>query len=108
MPQRAARRRSIPRADHETLADLRYHIRRLVRIREEVARAAGIEPQQYVERLQIRHHATRGGRRIDIAWRGCPRKLALYSLAELRTGGPELASRLTRVIALNGGQRRGR
>jgi DNA-binding MarR family transcriptional regulator len=67
-----------PRVDYETLADLRYHIRRFLRIREEAARAAGIEPQQYLvllqikglaqrrpatigaltERLQIRHHAT--------------------------------------------------
>jgi len=34
------------------------------------------------------------------------RKLALYSLAELRTGGPALASTLTRVIELNGGRPR--
>jgi len=67
-----------PRVDYESLADLRYHIRRFLRVREEAARAAGIEPQQYVvllqvkglerrqpatigalaERLQIRHHAT--------------------------------------------------
>ena len=67
-----------PRVDYETLADLRYHIRRFLRVREEAARAAGIEPQQYLvllqikglalrrpatigvltERLQIRHHAT--------------------------------------------------
>ena len=64
--------------DYETLADLRYHIRRFLRVREEAARAAGIEPQQYLlllqvkglaghrpvtigtlaERLQTRHHAT--------------------------------------------------
>jgi hypothetical protein len=74
----AARRRSTPRVDYETLADLRYHIRRFLRVREEAARAAGVEPQQYLlllqvkgferrepatigaltERLQIRHHAT--------------------------------------------------
>ena len=34
------------------------------------------------------------------------RKLALYSLAELRTGGPALASTLTRVIELIGGRPR--
>jgi hypothetical protein len=64
--------------DYETLADLRYHIRRFIRVREDAARAAGVEPQHYVvllqikgferrqpatigaltERLQIRHHAT--------------------------------------------------
>jgi DNA-binding MarR family transcriptional regulator len=130
-----------PRVDYETLADLRYHIRRFLRIREEAARAAGIEPQQYLvllqikglaqrrpatigaltERLQIRHHATvqlvdrlaqRGmvrRRRAEVDRRGVVvqltargevtlRKLALHSLAELRTAGPALASILTRVI----------
>jgi len=130
-----------PRVDYETLADLRYHIRRFLRIREEAARAAGIEPQQYLvllqikglaqrrpatigaltERLQIRHHATvqlvdrlaqRGmvrRRRAEVDRRGVVvqltargevtlRKLALHSVAELRTAGPALASILTRVI----------
>ena len=148
MPNRAARRRSIPRVDYETLADLRYHIRRFVRVREEAARAAGVEPQQYVallqvkgferrrpatigaltERLQVRHHATvqlvdrlsRRGlvrrRRAELDRRGVVveltprgeavlRKLAINSLAELRSGGPALASTLTRVIELNGGGR---
>jgi len=142
-------RESPPRVDYQTLADLRYHIRRFLRVREEAARAAGVEPQQYVlllqvkgferrqpatigaltERLQIRHHATvqlvdrleeRGlvrRRRAEIDRRGVVvelttrgeavlRKLALYSLAELRTGGPALASTLTRVIELNGGRPR--
>jgi DNA-binding MarR family transcriptional regulator len=65
------------RIDYAALADLRYHIRRFLRSREVAARAAGIEPQQYLallqikgleahgeltigvlaERLQIRHHA---------------------------------------------------
>ncbi len=144
-----ARRPSTPRVDYETLADLRYHVRRFLRVREEAARAAGVEPQQYVvllqvkgfehrqpatigaltERLQIRHHATvqlvdrlaqrgmvrrrraetdRRGVVVELTSRGeaVLRKLALYSLAELRTGGPALASTLTRVIELNGGQRR--
>src|SRR2546427_333060 len=68
---------SAPAVDYGTLADLRYHIRRFRRGREEPARAAGIEPQQYLlllrlkgvedrgpitigtlaERLQIRHHS---------------------------------------------------
>jgi DNA-binding MarR family transcriptional regulator len=66
------------KVDYEALAELRYHIRRFLRVREEAARAAGIEPQQYLlllqvkgrgshgpvtvgilaERLQTRHHAT--------------------------------------------------
>ena len=78
MAKRGPRRRSTPPVDYETLADLRYHIRRFLRVREEAARAAGVEPQQYLlilqvkgferrqpatigaltERLQIRHHAT--------------------------------------------------
>jgi hypothetical protein len=37
---------------YETLADPRYHIRRFLRMREETARAAGIEPGQYL--LQVR------------------------------------------------------
>ena len=145
MATRSVRRRPLPQVDYETLADLRYHIRRFLRVREEAARAAGVEPQHYVlllqvkgferrrpatigaltERLQIRHHATvqlvdrlaqRGmvrRRRADLDRRGVVdeltssgeavlRKLALNSMAELRTGGPALASTLTRVVELNG------
>src|SRR5262247_172059 len=148
MSARPARRRALLRVDYETLADLRYHIRRFLRVREEAARTAGVEPQQYVlllqvkgfarrrpatigaltERLQIRHHATvqlvdrlaqRGmvrRRRAELYRRGVVveltargeavlRKLALNSLAELRSGGPALASTLTRVIELNGAGR---
>lgn len=66
------------RVDYWTLAELRYHIRRFLRVREDAARAAGIEPQRYqvllqikgghrdqlptvgmlAERLQLRHHST--------------------------------------------------
>src|SRR5215470_3051898 len=141
-------RESPPRVDYQTLADLRYHIRRFLRVREEAARAAGVEPQQYVlllqvkgferrqpatigaltERLQIRHHATvqlvdrlarrglvrrrraepdRRGVVVELTPRGeaVLQSLALNSLAELRSGGPALASTLTRVIELNGGGR---
>src|SRR5437879_11839479 len=72
------RRGSAGRVDYGTRADLRYRVRRFLRVREELARAAGLEPQQYLlllqvkgierarvptigvlaERLQIRHHAT--------------------------------------------------
>ena len=145
MSARSARLQSSRRVDYETLADLRYHVRRFLRVREEAARVAGVEPQQYVlllqvkgfegrrpatigaltERLQIRHHATvqlvdrlaqRGlvrRRRAELDRRGVVveltargeavlRKLALNSMAELRTGGPALASTLTRVVELNG------
>lgn len=67
----------VDRLDYRTLADLRYQIRRFLRVREVAAHAAGIEPQQYLlllqvkglegreaatigalaERLQIRHHS---------------------------------------------------
>jgi len=148
MSARPLPRRASPRVDYETLADLRYHIRRFLRVREEAARTAGVEPQQYVlllqvkgfegrrpatigaltERLQIRHHATvqlvdrlaqRGmvrRRRAELDRRGVVveltargeavlRKLALNSLAELRTAGPALAATLTRVIELDGAGR---
>ena len=72
IPRAAARR-----LDYRTLADLRYQIRRFLRVREVAARDAGVEPQQYLvllqikglegheaatmsvlaDRLQIRHHA---------------------------------------------------
>jgi DNA-binding MarR family transcriptional regulator len=71
------RSRASARLDYQTLADLRYQLRRFLRIREVAARDAGIEPQQYLlllqikglegrgvptvgvlaERLQIRHHS---------------------------------------------------
>jgi len=66
-----------PRVDYSTLADLRYQMRRFLRVREVAARTAHVEPQQYLlllqvkglegrqaatigalaERLQIRHHS---------------------------------------------------
>lgn len=135
--------------DYAALAELRYQIRRFQRVREEAARAAGVEPQQYLlllqvkglageqpatigtltERLQIRPHATvqlvdrlaRQGmvrrrrtepdrRRVivELKSRGqrVLRRLALHSLAELRTAGPALASALNHLIARNGTRRR--
>ncbi len=64
--------------DYQTLADLRYQIRKFVGVRETAARQAGVEPQQYLvllqlkglrgrapatigalaERLQLKHHST--------------------------------------------------
>ncbi len=128
--------------DYWTLAELRYHIRRFLRTREEAARAAGIEPQQYLlllqvkgmqgrlpptigalaERLQLRHHSTvelidrlvdrgmlvrrTGGedrREVLVELRppgeAILRRLALYSLRELETEGPALASTLRRLVA---------
>jgi DNA-binding MarR family transcriptional regulator len=149
MAVRAGKRsRSLPGVDYETLAELRYHIRFFLRTREEAARAAGVEPQQYLlllqvkgverdrpatigalaERLQIRHHSTvqlvdrlvergmvrrrrsesdRRGVVVEVTPRGeaVLRRLALYSLTELRTAGPALASTLTRLIGRNGAGR---
>jgi DNA-binding MarR family transcriptional regulator len=129
---RPARRLASPRVDYETLADLRYHIRRFLRVRGEAAPAAGVEPQQTIgaltERLQIRHHGTvqlvdrlaqRGMVRrrrakldrrrvvVELTTRGeaVLHKLALNSLTELRAAGPALAATLTRVIELDGSDR---
>jgi DNA-binding MarR family transcriptional regulator len=46
--------------DYATLADLRYQLRRFERIREVAARAAGVEPQQYLALLQIKGLERRG------------------------------------------------
>ena len=40
--------------DYPALADLRYQIRRFLRARELTARAAGVEPQQYMLLLQVK------------------------------------------------------
>lgn len=139
---RARRLTAVTRqVDYWTLAELRYHIRRFLRVREVAARAAGVEPQQYLlllqvkglqgrrpptvgvlaDRLQLRHHSTvelvdrlvrRGmvARRRDTrdrrevmvglrpAGEAVLRKLALYSLMELRMEGPALLSALKRLI----------
>jgi DNA-binding MarR family transcriptional regulator len=50
-PRRARPRR---RVDYVALADLRHHIRRFLQVREDAARAAGIEPQQYMALLQLK------------------------------------------------------
>jgi DNA-binding MarR family transcriptional regulator len=69
-----------PRPDYRALAEFRYQIRRFLRVSEEAARAAGIEPQHHqlllavkgapadspptiaylAERLQLRHHSVVG------------------------------------------------
>lgn len=71
---------SIKQTEYETLAELRYSLRQFLRFSEELARAAGITPQQhqallairgfpgrrqvtiggFAERLQIRHHSAVG------------------------------------------------
>jgi DNA-binding MarR family transcriptional regulator len=40
--------------DYWTLAELRYQIRRFLRVRESASRAAGVQPQQYMLLLQVR------------------------------------------------------
>ena len=46
--------------DYATLADWRYLLRRLIGRREMAARAAGVEPQQYMLLLQLKGLARRG------------------------------------------------
>ncbi len=139
--------------DYWTLAELRYHIRRFLRLREVAARRAGVEPQHYLlllqvkgltgrrsltigalaDRLQLRHHSvvelvdrlvkrrmvdrrrdSPDRREVFVALRprgeAVLRKLALYSLRELRTEGPALMSALNRLIGprTRAGRRRSR
>lgn len=108
------------RIDYRTLADLRYQLRRFLRVREIAARRAGIEPQQYLmllqikglvgrqaptigvlaERLQIRHHAA-----VQLVNRLAGRGMAERRRAHrdrrevvvyLRPAGERLLSRLAR------------
>jgi DNA-binding MarR family transcriptional regulator len=73
-----ATHKDICEADYQALAEFRYHIRRFMHYSEQVARGAGIEPQQHqallaikgmptgkkatigelAERLQLQHHST--------------------------------------------------
>ncbi|MBV8086066.1 MAG: MarR family transcriptional regulator, partial [Chloroflexi bacterium] len=72
--------KEIGKADYEAMAQYRYAIRRFLRFSEEIARAAGVTPQQYqmllaikgypgrehaniselAERMQLDHHSTVG------------------------------------------------
>ncbi len=72
--------RAVSVAEYRALAEFRYQIRRFLNISEQAARAAGLEPQQYLlllalrglpegkqatvltlaERLQLRHHSVVG------------------------------------------------
>ncbi len=116
---RATARRggSPPRVDYRTLADLRHQIRRFLRSREVAARAAGVEPQQYLlllqvkglngqgpatigalaERLQIQHHGV--VQLVDrLAQRGMVRRRAGRDrrevVVELRAAGEAVLERL--------------
>lgn len=146
---RRVRRTRPRRLDYATLAEWRYQLRLLLGRRETAARAAGVEPQQYVlllqikglqargavtigmlaERLQIRHHSAvelvdrlveRGmvaRRRHDDdrrqvvvklrpAGEAVLRRLALNSIAELRTEAPALLATLRRLVRVANGRRR--
>lgn len=109
-----------PRVDYATLAELRYHLRRFLRVREMAARTAGIEPQQYLvllqlkglerrgpvtigrlaERLQVRHHSA-----VELvnrlARRGLVRRTPAASdrrqvVVALRPAGEAILDRLAR------------
>lgn len=67
LPTSPARRlREADRIDYPTLAELRYRLRRFLRSREVVARASGIEPQQYLVLLQIKGLEGRGMATIGV------------------------------------------
>jgi DNA-binding MarR family transcriptional regulator len=71
---------SITHTDYQSMAELRYHVRRFLRFSENAARQAGIEPRQHqlmlavkglpdgvkptigvlAERMQLQHHSTVG------------------------------------------------
>ena len=53
-PRRGTPKVDTRRLDYPALADLRYQLRRFLRIREIAARAAGVEPQQYLLLLQVK------------------------------------------------------
>ena len=143
------RTRPARRVDYATLAEWRYHLRSFLGRREVAARAAGVEPQQYLlllqvkglegrgpatigalaERLHIRHHSAvelvdrlverrmvmrrrRGDDRRQVvvvlrpAGRAVLRRLALTSLAELRTEAPILLATLRRLVRNGAGNER--
>jgi DNA-binding MarR family transcriptional regulator len=62
--QAGPRHDAAPPVDYQALADLRYRIRRFLRIREVAARAAGVEPQHYLLLLQIKGLAGRSSATI--------------------------------------------
>src|SRR2546421_6776190 len=85
-----ANNKEISTTDYQALAEFRYQIRRFIRYSEQVARSAGIEPQQHqvllavkglpegekatigklAERLQLQHHST-----VELIDRLCERGL---------------------------------
>lgn len=104
--------------DYQSLADLRYHIRGFLVVREAAARAAGLEPQQYLvllqikglegqmpatvgvlaERLHIKHHSA-----VELVDRLCARKLVARQrsrhdrrqvIVEMRPAGRAVLERL--------------
>ena len=82
--------------DYETLADLRYQLRRFERVREIAARAAGVAPQQYQLLLQVKGLDGRGAvtigalaERLQISHHGVVQlvdRLAGRHLVERRPG----------------------
>lgn len=91
-----------PPIDYWTLAELRYQIRRFLRIRELAARAQGVEPQQYVLLLQVkglegRRPATIGtlAERLQVAHHSAVElvdRLVRRGMLERRTMSPDRRS----------------
>jgi DNA-binding MarR family transcriptional regulator len=119
-PRRSAAPALPHHLDYPALADLRYQIRRFLRVRETAARGAGVEPQQYLlllqvkglegrqpatigalaERVQLRHHsvvqlvnrlAARG--MVERRRDGSDRREVVVAL---RPGGERVLARLAR------------
>ena len=83
-PRRARPRR---RVDYVALADLRHHIRRFLQVREEAARAAGVEPQQYMALLQIKALEARPPATINALVELVDRLVARGMVRRRREGG---------------------
>lgn len=91
-----------PPIDYWTLAELRYQIRRFLRIRELATRAKGVEPQQYVLLLQVkglegRRPATIGtlAERLQVAHHSAVElvdRLVRRGMLERRTMSPDRRS----------------
>lgn len=67
--------------DYWTLAELRYQIRRFLRVRETASRAAGVQPQQYMLLLQTR--GLEGRRPATIGTLAERMQVAHHSVVEL-------------------------
>src|SRR5664279_2807100 len=73
--------RSLKQSDYEALAEFRYQIRRYVRVSEDAAREAGIEPQHHQLLLAVK--GGREGEKPRIAYLAEHLQIQHHSAAEL-------------------------